>query len=81
MHLAAPCGVPRQIVIDSATLNVTNLPYQQPFTWSRTRPVNGRNLDTTAMTAGGIPATRELPGAMETVTVDAVLAAVIEALR
>lgn len=81
MHLAAAMQVPRQIVIEAPTLNVTNLPYQQTFTLVRNPAVNGRNLDFYRYDGRGIQGTDdELVRCMDSVTVDAVFNAVREAL-
>src|SRR5262249_4666316 len=45
MHLAAAMKVPKQIVIEAPTLNVTNFPYGNPFTLVKNPVVNGRGLD------------------------------------
>ena len=73
MHLAAAMKVPRQIVIEAPTLNVTNLPYRQPFTLVRNPAVNGRNLDYYRYDGRGIQGTaEELTRCMASVTVGAV---------
>ena len=59
MHLAAAVKTPRQIVIEAPTLNVTNLPYGNPFTLVKNPVVNGRGLDFYRYDGGGIKGTRE----------------------
>jgi heptosyltransferase II len=82
MHLAAAMRVPRQIVIEAPTLNVTNVPYGQPFTLVPNPAVNGRNLDYYRYDGRGIQGTaEELTRCMASVTVDAVFDAVKAALR
>ena len=77
MHLAAAVKVPKQIVIEAPTLNVTNHPYGNPFTLVKNPVVNGRNLDYYRYDSGDIKGTREeLLACMESVKVEAVFATV-----
>lgn len=81
MHLAAAMQVPRQIVIEAPTLNVTNFPYRQPFTLVRNPAVNGRNLEYYRYDGRGIQGTpEELARCMASVTVASVYDAVRQAL-
>jgi len=59
MHLAAAMKTPKQIVIEAPTLNVTNLPYGNPFTLVKNPVVNGRGLDFYRYDGGDIKGTRE----------------------
>jgi heptosyltransferase-2 len=82
MHLAAAMKVPRQIVIEAPTLNVTNLPFGQPFTLVPNPAIAGRNLEYYRYDGRGIQGTdEELTRCMASVTVEAVFAAVDTALR
>ena len=77
MHIAAALKVPHQIVIEAPTLNVTNLPYGNPFTLVKNPAVNGHNLDYYCYDGGDIKGSREeLIAAMESVRVADVFAAV-----
>jgi ADP-heptose:LPS heptosyltransferase len=77
MHIAAALKIPHQIVIEAPTLNVTNLPYGNPFTLVKNPAVNGRNLDYYRYDGGDIKGSREeLIAAMESVKVADVFAAV-----
>ncbi len=77
MHLAAALKVPNQIVIEAPTLNVTNLPYGNPFTMVKNPVVNGHNLDYYRYDGGDIKGTREeLIAAMESVKIPDVFAAI-----
>ncbi len=77
MHLAAAVKVPGQIVIEAPTLNVTNLPYGNPFTLVRNPVVNGHGLDFYRYDGGGIKGTREeLLACMASVKVEDVFATV-----
>lgn len=81
MHIAAALKVPNQIAIEAPTLNVTNWPYGNEFTLVKNPHVNGRNLEYYRYDGGDIKGTREeLLKAMESVTVDAVFAAVQQRL-
>ncbi len=81
MHLAAAVKAPRQIVIEAPTLNVTNQPYGNPFTLVPNPAVAGRHLEFYRYDGRGIRGTREeLIRCMESVTVEAVLEAVSQAL-
>jgi heptosyltransferase-2 len=71
MHLAAAMKVPKQIVIEAPTLNVTNLPYGHPFTLVKNPVVAGRNLDYYRYDGKGIKGTREeLLACMASITVE-----------
>ena len=59
MHLAAAMKVPNQIDIEAPTLNVTNLPYGNPYTLVKNPVVNGRGLDFYRYDGGDIKGTRE----------------------
>jgi hypothetical protein len=77
MHLAATVGVPKQIVIEAPTLNPTNLPPRTDAVVIRNPAVAGRNLDYYRYDGGPIRGTdAEITTLMESVTVDAVRAAV-----
>ena len=77
MHLAAAVKVPNQIVIEAPTLNVTNLPYGNPFTLVKNPVVNGRGLDFYRYDGGDIKGTREeLLACMASVKVEDVFATV-----
>ena len=82
MHLAAAMKVRNQIVIEAPTLNPTNLPWQTNYRLVRNPVLNGRSLDFYRYDGGPIQGTdEELTRMMASVTVDAVHAAVTEALR
>jgi len=75
MHLAAAMRVPKQIVIEAPTLNVTNFPYGNPFTLVKNPVVNGRGLDFYRYDGGDIKGTREaLLACMASVKVEDVFA-------
>jgi ADP-heptose:LPS heptosyltransferase len=77
MHLAAAMKIPRQIVIEAPTLNVTNFPYGNPFTLVKNPVVNGRGLDYYRYDGGDIKGTREeLLACMASVKVEDVFATV-----
>jgi ADP-heptose:LPS heptosyltransferase len=77
MHIAAALKITHQIVIEAPTLNVTNLPYGNPFTLVKNPVVNGLNLDYYRYDGGDIKGSREeLIAAMESVKVADVFAAV-----
>jgi heptosyltransferase-2 len=59
MHIAAAVKVPNQIDIEAPTLNVTNLPYGNPFTLVKNPAIAGRNLDYYRYDGGDIKGTRE----------------------
>jgi len=81
MHLAAAVKVPKQIVIEAPTLNVTNFPYGNPYTLVTNPVVNGRGLDFYRYDGGGIKGTREeLLACMASVKVDDVFATVTKLL-
>jgi heptosyltransferase-2 len=81
MHLAAAMKVPQQLVIEAPTLNPTNLPWANPHRVIPNPAVGGRNLDYYRYDGGPIRGSnRELRRLMESVTVDAVEAAVLDAL-
>lgn len=82
MHLAAAMKVPAQIVIEAPTLNPTNVPWQTPYRLVPNPAVAGRNLEYYRYDGGPIRGTdAELRRLMESVTVDAVHAAVAEAVE
>jgi len=77
MHLAAAMKIPKQIVIEAPTLNVTNFPYGNPFTLVKNPVVNGRGLDFYRYDGGDIKGTREeLLACMASVKVEDVFATV-----
>ena len=79
MHLAAAVKVPKQIVIEAPTLNVTNFPYGNPYTLVKNPVVNGRGLDFYRYDGGGIKGTREvLLACMASVKIEEVFATVIK---
>jgi ADP-heptose:LPS heptosyltransferase len=81
MHLAAAVKVPSQIVIETPTWNKPIEPFGQKFTLVPNPHVAGRNLDFYRYDGQGIKGTKEeLVRCMESVSVDAVLRAVIESL-
>jgi len=78
MHLAAAVKVRRQVVIETPTWNPPIQPYANPFTLVKNPVVNGRGLEYYRYDGGNIKGTREeLAACMASVTVDAVLAAVL----
>jgi ADP-heptose:LPS heptosyltransferase len=81
MHLAAAMKVPGQVVIEAPTLNVTNLPYGNPFLLVSNPIVAGRNLDYYRYDGLDIKGTDdELKRCMASVSVEAVRARVSEAI-
>ena len=81
MHLAAAMKVPNQLVIEAPTLNPTNVPWQTPYRLIRNPVLAGRSLEYYRYDGGPIKGTdEELTRMMASVTVEAVLAAVMEAL-
>lgn len=79
MHVAAAVQVPRQIVIEAPTLNVTNWPYGNNFTLVNNPVVKGRGLDFYRYDGGDIKGTRaELIACMESVKVADVFATVTQ---
>jgi ADP-heptose:LPS heptosyltransferase len=81
MHLAAAMKVPNQIVIEAPTLNPTNVPWGNPHRVVRNPAVNGRNLEYYRYDGKPIKGTdAELIALMKSVTVEAVLNAVNDAL-
>ena len=77
MHLAAAMKIPKQIVIEAPTLNLTNFPYGNPFTLVKNPVVNGRGLDYYRYDGADIKGTREeLLACMASVKVDDVFATV-----
>jgi heptosyltransferase-2 len=82
MHVAAAMKVRGQIVIETPTWNKPIEPYANPFTLVKNPAVAGRNLEFYRYDGGEIKGTREeLLRCMTSVTVDAVQAAVQNALR
>lgn len=59
MHLAAAVKVRRQVVIETPTLNVTNLPYGNEFVVVPNPTVHGRNLEYYRYDGKGIKGSRE----------------------
>ena len=81
MHLAAAVKVPRQIVIEAPTLNPTNRPPRADTLLVPNPGVAGRSLDYYRYDGGPIRGTdAQITALMESVTVDAVRAAVERAL-
>jgi ADP-heptose:LPS heptosyltransferase len=81
MHLAAAVKVPEQIVIESPTFNKTIEPYHRPFRLVRNPMVNGRNLDYYRYDGRDVQGgTEHLLACMRSVTPEAVLKAVAEAM-
>jgi ADP-heptose:LPS heptosyltransferase len=77
MHLAAAMKVPNQVDIEAPTLNVTNLPYGNPYTLVKNPMVNGRGLDFYRYDGGDIKGTREeLIACMASVKIEDVFATV-----
>jgi ADP-heptose:LPS heptosyltransferase len=81
MHVAAAVGVPRQIVIETPTLNKTVEPYGRTFVVVPNPVVAGRNLDYYRYDGRGIRGSpEELKRCMASVSVEAVYQAVREAM-
>lgn len=81
MHLAAAMKVPRQLVIETPTLNKTVEPYNQTFRLIKNPAVGGRNLEYYRYDGGGIHGTEEdLVRCMKSISVDDVFQAIVEAL-
>lgn len=81
MHLAAAVKVPRQIVIEAPTLNPTNAPPRPDTILVPNPAVAGRHLDYYRYDGGPIRGTdAEITALMESVTVDAVQAALERAM-
>jgi ADP-heptose:LPS heptosyltransferase len=81
MHVGAAVRVPNQIVIEAPTLNATNRPYGNPFHLVPNPAINGRNLDYYRYDGKPIKGTTaELTALMQSVRVEDVCAAVVEAL-
>jgi ADP-heptose:LPS heptosyltransferase len=77
MHLAAAVNTRGQIVIETPTLNQTNLPYANAFTLVPNPAVAGRQLDFYRYDGGGIRGTEEeLIRCMTAVTPEAVFQAI-----
>ncbi|HEX5399280.1 MAG TPA: glycosyltransferase family 9 protein, partial [Verrucomicrobiae bacterium] len=82
MHIAAAVKVPNQIDIEAPTLNVTNLPYGNPYTLVKNPVVNGRGLDYYRYDGGDIKGTREeLIACMASVKIEDVLETVTKLLK
>lgn len=78
MHLAAAMGVKKQIVIETPTWNTPIEPYGNPFTLIKNPAVAGRNLEYYRYDGRNIKGTPgELRCIMESVTVDAVVQAIL----
>jgi heptosyltransferase-2 len=81
MHLAAAMKVPRQLVIETPTLNKTVEPYNQTFRLIKNPAVAGRNLEYYRYDGAGIHGTQEdLVRCMKSISVDDVFQAIIEGL-
>jgi ADP-heptose:LPS heptosyltransferase len=77
MHVAAAMKVPNQIDIEAPTLNVTNLPYGNPYMLIKNPMINGRGLDFYRYDGGDIKGTRdELLAVMASVKIETVFEAV-----
>jgi ADP-heptose:LPS heptosyltransferase len=82
MHIAAAVGVPRQIVIETPTLNPTVVPYGRDFILVANPFVAGRHLEFYRYDGSGIRGTAdELVRCMASVKPDSVLQAVQRALE
>jgi ADP-heptose:LPS heptosyltransferase len=82
MHIAAAMKVPKHIVIEAPTLNVTNFPYGNPFTLVRNPIVDGRGLDFYRYDGGDIKGTRdELLACMASVKIEDVFETVTRLLK
>ncbi len=78
MHLAAAVKVRRQLVIETPTWNPPIQPYANPFTLIKNPVVDGRGLEYYRYDGGNIKGTpEELRACMASVTVEAVLSAVL----
>lgn len=81
MHIAAAVAVPRQIVIETPTLNPTVVPYGREFTLVANPAVAGRNLEFYRYDGAGIRGSaEELLRCMSAVDAKTVLSAVERAL-
>lgn len=81
MHVAAAMKVPGQVVIETPTWNKPIEPYANPFTLVPNPAVAGRNLDFYRYDGGDIKGAPEtIIAAMESVTVEKVLATVMQSL-
>jgi heptosyltransferase-2 len=81
MHFAAAMKVPKQILIESMAFGPTLEPYGRPYKLVVNPAVHGRNLDYYRYDGKGIRGSEnELRKIMEAVTVEAVLAALVEVL-
>ena len=81
MHLAVVAGVPNQIVIETPTFNKTVEPLGRRFVLVPNRAVAGRNLDYYRYDGEDIRGNdEELRRCMESVSVEAVYRAVVDAL-
>lgn len=82
MHLAAAVGVPRQVVIETPTVNPPILPLRTEWKLIPNPAVGGRNLDYYRYDGRPIAGTaEEIQALMRSVTVEAVLEEVLEAFR
>jgi heptosyltransferase-2 len=82
MHLAAAMKVPKQLVIETPTWNKPIQPYNNPFVLIRNPGVAGRNLQYYRYDGHGIKGSAaELRSCMASVSVDAVFAALREAVE
>jgi len=81
MHVAAAVGVPRQIVIETPTLNPTVVPYGCTFTLVPNPTVAGKNLNFYRYDGAGIRGTvDELVGCMASVRPETMLPVIERAL-
>ncbi len=81
MHLAAAVRVPRQLVIETPTVNPPILPLRSDWTLIPNPAVGGRNLDYYRYDGRPIAgSTEEIQALMRSVTVDMVLKHLLEAL-
>ncbi len=82
MHLAAAVAVPRQVVIETPTVNPPILPLRSDWKLVPNPAVGGRNLDYYRYDGRPIAGTaEEIKALMRSVKVEAVLEEVMEALR
>lgn len=81
MHIAAAMHIPAQVVIETPTWNKPIEPRGNPFTLIKNPAISGRNLDYYRYDGQGIRGTdEELMDHMKSVTVEAVLPVLLNAL-
>lgn len=81
MHLASAVKVPRQLLIETPTVNKTVEPFNQPFLMIKNPAVAGRNLDYYRYDGAGIRGTaEELLRCMTSISVDEVFRTITEAI-